>query len=449
MFLKYLFKIRHNISQRYLKKIFSSNKILEEKLNTQTLLVSYLNEFCFSYALPMITFISELLILTFAIFFIFIFYELNFYFLFLLLFFLSPLLFIVKKSRIYGEEKINIEKNIFVEISCYLNSVLEVRKLNRINFILNLFDKSISSWLKSIRKHHFINQIPRIYIENLIFLSVVILLINFDTSIVNILDKSSLLIIILPLLRLLPSIGRLSAALQQLKYASPHINEIVKFLGNITHEKKKDYSTLHHLNNNILEASGYIKNNFLNLNVDKFFIPQNKITQIKGLSGSGKSTFLKILSGVTLDGCNIEISAKKDIFKFTSFLPDRPIIISASCKDNILLGKNNISKNLLKNVIRISGIDKNTDLFSKELLFNGENISTGQKQRIGLARILINKPKLLIIDEGLSNLPKADRSEILTSLIQMGITVLIVDHGISITKNNNTWDIKKNCLIAQ
>ena len=103
---------------------------------------------------------------------------------------------------------------------------------------------------------------------------------------------------------------------------------------------------------------------------------------------------------------------------------------------NICLGvkKKDIDENLLRNIIKISKIDQFADInkgdFDKIVGERGSNLSAGQIQRIGLARTLYKKPKIIILDEVTSALDKITENEIFNDIkkLKSEITIIVVSH---------------------
>ena len=149
-----------------------------------------------------------------------------------------------------------------------------------------------------------------------------------------------------------------------------------------------------------------------NINVD---IKKGTLLGLRGNSGSGKTTFLNVLSGLIkpTDG-NLEIDGKvlneKNIyswFDLVSYLPQRIYLFNSTIEENILLDKT-INHEELKKIIDIASLtefieEKKFD-YKEIIAENNDNLSGGQIQRIGIARALVKKPKILILDETTSGM---------------------------------------------
>ncbi|MCL2216437.1 MAG: ABC transporter ATP-binding protein/permease [Defluviitaleaceae bacterium] len=169
----------------------------------------------------------------------------------------------------------------------------------------------------------------------------------------------------------------------------------------------------------------------------------NEIVGIVGESGSGKSTLIKIIMGLYCpkDG-DVELAGKcggstKNILPHVSYVPSDSFIFSASVEENICMSRD-VDENLLVASAKKAGIhDFIMSLPNKYQEAIGESshlLSSGQSQRIGIARALYKNSHLMIFDEPTSNL---DYDAILTILetiksISKEKICLIATHDISI-----------------
>lgn len=163
---------------------------------------------------------------------------------------------------------------------------------------------------------------------------------------------------------------------------------------------------------------------------------------IIGLSGSGKSTLLGLISGILEPASGritVEEISADQYFQTRPFslgyVGSDPYLVEGSIKDNLEYGAaSGYSDEQYRQVLEsvhlqefVIGLKDGLDFRIKE---NGDGLSAGQKQRLSLARSLLRKPKVLILDEVTSNLDNALEMEIAGVLRQLkGIcTVVIVSH---------------------
>ena len=178
-----------------------------------------------------------------------------------------------------------------------------------------------------------------------------------------------------------------------------------------------------------------------NINI-KFKV--HNITAV-GPSGGGKSTLVDLLPSLRLptkgiiqiDGENIQEYSLRSLRKLIAYVPQSPQIFDGTVKDHILYGGNATDEEI-EEAIRLSGSE---DFIGK--LPNGLNtilgeeavkLSGGQRQRLDLARALVKKVKLLILDEPTSNLDAESEDMFGKVLAQIrkesNITIIIVSHSL-------------------
>ena len=188
--------------------------------------------------------------------------------------------------------------------------------------------------------------------------------------------------------------------------------------------------------NNLLEArnlSKFYKEGHQEIkavnNID-FFIKKNEKVVIYGRSGSGKSTLLNLLSGLDTysDG---EISYKNYrydnqqkqltqlrkesmgfVYQFHHLLKEFTSI------ENVALGSMILGENKRRSLEKASDILNKFGL-SKRLNHFPSQLSGGEKQRVAMARALINKPDLIFLDEPTGNLDKDTSKEVISYLNQL------------------------------
>jgi iron complex transport system ATP-binding protein len=191
----------------------------------------------------------------------------------------------------------------------------------------------------------------------------------------------------------------------------------------------------------------------LSLNYDKeilnnlnFFIDHNFVSII-GPNGSGKSTLLKILSQniknysgqVLLDNKDLKNYSKKELSQFRAYVSaEENLLNNFSVIQYISLGRSPFQKLfgvLNKNDFKI--IEQTLELLSIKHLTekNINNISSGEKQRVQIARALVQESKLIFLDEPISHLDinyQISTMKILKKLSLSGIMIVIVIHDINL-----------------
>lgn len=173
------------------------------------------------------------------------------------------------------------------------------------------------------------------------------------------------------------------------------------------------------------------------LNKINFEIKEGEIFGFLGPSGSGKTTMINILTGQLLqDGGNSQLLGK-DSYSLNSTDLEKIGIVSDKSG---FYEKLSLEKNLLL-YAKLYGVNLNRvdELLNKVGLLESksvlaEQLSTGMKQRMLLARALINQPKILFLDEPTSGLdPTTSKSihELLVDLKENGTTIFLTTHDMN------------------
>ncbi|NKF08833.1 ABC transporter ATP-binding protein [Clostridium gasigenes] len=236
-----------------------------------------------------------------------------------------------------------------------------------------------------------------------------------------------------PIMGMLNSIPKISS-----------MHPILNKIQNISEYKEynKDTSDLkfesHILIKNL--SFSYDKNQILN-NIS-LTIHKNKKYALIGESGCGKTTLIKLLLGyytdytgdIYFDDKRLSEYSNASINSTLSLIHQNVYMFNKSIFDNICL-YNNFNTSQFKEVLKLSGVDKfivNDDFLYKSVGENGINLSGGQKQRIAIARALIRKTPILILDEGTSAIDMQTAYNIETQLLEMdNLTLLTITHNLS------------------
>ena len=175
-----------------------------------------------------------------------------------------------------------------------------------------------------------------------------------------------------------------------------------------------------------------------------FSMKDNKTLVIKGASGSGKSTLLMLLIGVLRSnkglinwgGFNID-EINSDVFRENiGYVGPEPYIIKGTVIENLCYGLDTLPKqHEIINACELANVNIFLNNLPKEydtiLTEQGEGLSMGQKQRLGLARALLRKPKLLVLDEITANLDSDTEKLIVSNLqsIKNDISLIVATHS--------------------
>lgn len=176
----------------------------------------------------------------------------------------------------------------------------------------------------------------------------------------------------------------------------------------------------------------------------------NSLVGVYGRSGTGKSTFVNLLTGFLKidDGeiCIKDLENSKindNIFRYMGIIPQEIRMMDSSIAENVTLelDKKNIDVDRLEDALKKSDaydfVSKLPDGFNTKLNHSGLNLSGGQRQRIAIARVLYRNSKILIMDEPFSSLDESSEEKLLNLLqkIKKDKIIFIVTHKKSLLNN--------------
>ena len=183
-----------------------------------------------------------------------------------------------------------------------------------------------------------------------------------------------------------------------------------------------------------------------------FEINENENVFLFGPSGCGKSSLLNIISGLDKpDGGEISFLNKKLSNNHNDFLKNDIGIIF---QDHYLISELNTFENIQLKSNNISAINEIFDYFRLDDLKDKypSQLSNGQKQRVCVARALVNRPKLLVADEPTSYLDRENADLVIDLIIKSSkkfkVSSIVASHDISFKKKfDNSYTIKEKSLI--
>ncbi|MDD4212440.1 MAG: ABC transporter ATP-binding protein [Bacilli bacterium] len=185
------------------------------------------------------------------------------------------------------------------------------------------------------------------------------------------------------------------------------------------------------------------------VNID---IKPGEMVGLVGHTGSGKSSLMNLLlrfyditdekSGkITIDGLDISKYPKRILREHLGIVLQEPTLFKGTIASNIRFGKKGISDEELVRILTSMGGKKILDKFPQginhEITRSGVNLSSGEKQIITLARVVVHNPSILIMDEATSHIDTETEEMIKTALkvVCENRTVIVIAHRLSTIYN--------------
>ena len=179
-------------------------------------------------------------------------------------------------------------------------------------------------------------------------------------------------------------------------------------------------------------------------------IKQGDKVSLVGVSGSGKTTLAKMIVNffepykghISINHQDIKNIDKKVLRRHINYLPQQAYIFNGSILENLTLGGNHmISQEDILRACELAEIRQDIERMPmgyQTQLSDGAGLSGGQKQRIALARALLTKAPVLILDEATSGLDVLTEKKVIDNLMSLtDKTILFVAHRLSIAERTN------------
>ena len=182
-----------------------------------------------------------------------------------------------------------------------------------------------------------------------------------------------------------------------------------------------------------------------------FTAKQGEVTALVGISGSGKTSVLRLISrlydydtgSILIDGKDIKNISTESLFKNVSIVFQDVTLFNTSIMENIRLGRESATDEEVKEAARLANcmdfIEKLPNGFNTLIGENGAELSGGERQRISIARAFLKDAPVLILDEISASLDVDNEKKIQDSLNKLikDKTVIIISHRLKSIENVN------------
>ena len=367
--------------------------------------------------------------------------------------------FITRASHVFYDSRSFKLKVVQEAYRSFKNIILDKTE----DLFLNSYQKNELRYRKYLAIYQIIVQCPKIIIENsiLILLALIALFLipraNVDYNFLALLGTYAL-----SFQRLLPIAQGMFLSFSDMKRHGADLADVLTLPIKTTSYGEEQKNT----NEQIILKELKLKNvNYFHDRSNKdlikdinFNLKQGDYLGISGKSGSGKSTLLDIILGlikpssgnIFVNGIDINLpNSKKHLRKWQnsiSYVPQNPFILNNSIKNNLLLSASkikNISEKELYEILEVVQLKDfiNSLPYKIETILGDEGnfISGGQKQRIAIARALLKRGKILILDESTSGLDRQTEKLLLENIITRfpKLIIIFVSHNPNVFEHAN------------
>ena len=392
---------------------------------------------------------------------------------FFLTLFVTVFFFLTKKKlKIIGKLLQYLSSNELKILNQSFGAIKEITILNKAKYIGEIFKQNVDSNEKNILIKSFFMQLPKLFLEVISVMAIVVIAIIFvfmERSTLSIIPLITLLVV--AAIRLIPAFNTITKSLTSMRTLAPSFDHVSKRLSELKNtnivldqEKKKEIKFIKDIciKNINFRYPNTNTNSIIDLNL--LIYPGKKIGFI-GNSGAGKTTIINLLLGlfqptegkILIDGKDISENLRNWQNKL-GYVPQDIYLLDDTIRNNIALGNTeaDINSNQVSNAIKLAQLKSfiNSLPNGEETIIGnvGIRLSGGQRQRIGIARALYHNPSILILDEATSSLDVENEQKIMNEIFSSSQlkTLIIITHRHQTVQNcDNIFLLDQGKLIDQ
>lgn len=247
--------------------------------------------------------------------------------------------------------------------------------------------------------------------------------------------------------------GRAIGPLANISQTLIRANQALKSMGAINALKSLPTETDGHAKNTMVVRDGALE-----LRNITFSYPDAQVAALDGINlsiakgecvavlgrvGSGKSTLGRLITGliepdsglILIDGNEAAQFSKTQMREGIGYLPQDPELFTGSIRENLVLGRPRATEDEIRQALYLSGLDyfiqENPEGLNQFVGEKGSRLSGGQRQSIGLARLLLRQPKMMFLDEPTNAMDASTENiviERLQELSRSGVGLILSTH---------------------
>lgn len=253
---------------------------------------------------------------------------------------------------------------------------------------------------------------------------------------------------------------QLQPTIQSAYVAADRLNDILEQHVELN---KEDKFTIQSVNEWRMDKVNFrYGNHELALKDVSLYVRKGEKIALVGESGCGKTTIARLLmrfytqeSGhIILDNHSIHSVNLESLRKKISYVSQDTFLFADTIRNNLLLGNQGINEDEIVKIckeVQIHNFIANLPLgYDTPLEENGANLSGGQRQRLGIARALLKKPQLLILDEATSHLDASTEAHMKNGILLQAsdMSIVIIAHRLSTVKDcDRIYVMKEGCIV--
>jgi ATP-binding cassette, subfamily C, bacterial len=369
---------------------------------------------------------------------------------------------LIKKTRTAGHHQTVLMKSIISRLTDALQGIKSIKAMAQEKHFQQLLETDTQDLYKAQKQQVFAAEALRSFQEPLVATMIAVIIyviITFGKQ-----PFSVLLVTLFIFNRLLVRINTAQSCYQEMALGESALWSLVESIERATTEKEK-----YNGNDNLPPLMSGISLNSVNFSHGEtpilknvsIRIPAGKFVAIIGPSGAGKTTIVDLIAGlfipqsgdVCIDGVSLKELNICSWRRMIGYVPQEIFLFHESVFLNVSLGDNGITNKDVEEALISAGA---SDFVSKLpsgmhtiIGERGSKLSGGQRQRIAVARALVHKPKLLILDEATTALDPKTEAEICDTLHRLcgRTTIIAISHQPAIAEVADVvYKIRNGCV---
>ena len=358
------------------------------------------------------------------------------------------------KSRTSGEDITTTTRDLYYSILQHLDGMKTIKSFGMQDENIKVFkgqsNQVANNYLEAIRSYADVKLL--FDVGTVVVLAVMV----FFLIEVAKLPTASLFLLIYLFVRMIPQFSTIQRAYQYFINMLPAFGNVIdlegQFLENCETSKSEDVSIdLKKIITFENVSFSYHCNDHFTLEDLNLKILVGKTIAIAGLSGAGKSTMADLIMGlispekgrIAVDGTALSDKSLASWRTKIGYVAQETFLFNETIRFNLQLASPDASEDELNKALKLAAayqfVCKLPEGLDTIIGDRGVRLSGGERQRLALARALLRKPSLLIMDEATSNLDSENEKKILHAIDSLHgkITILIIAHRLSTIKNSD------------
>ncbi len=338
-----------------------------------------------------------------------------------------PTKILLDKARLFMHESYETGQESNREVQRVVDNLFLIKILKKDEFELNKFSETLDDYnFNTLNNFKF--GVLNSFLPTFFTLFALTLVLAF-TSYANRISLDFIGV----LLRLFQSLGLLTSSINKIINSHVHIEKFYEMEQNKLVQNQQNFNVLKNNEIGVQDLSFKYFNNdeyiFENIN---FMLKKDTHTVLTGPNGSGKSTLLGLLAGVFF-------AQKGQVVTFSDeygYIGPTPLIFQSTLYENLMYGNNlKIDDEVIIDHLRNLETFKEEQNYDLQREVDNKSLSSGQMQKIAFIRALIANPKILLLDEAVSNLDEESKIKIFELLKDRKITIINSTHDPESYKN--------------